>query len=134
MIPAIHRPTARKHAPIQSNLQIGNELNVLQTLSSVWEASILCNDCFDIFDDACDPLAQLCSEKDYQLAYLCVNPNLSMAGNNELFRNCAIATVSNFTWFHTVFKWMNEMSNVMGIKSWKSGKVLQSLGRSKHPV
>jgi hypothetical protein len=34
-----------------------------------------------------------------------------------------MATVSNFTSSHTLFKWLNEMSYAMGIESWKSSRV-----------
>jgi len=85
------------------------------------------NQYFDIYDDGID-LGSPCScEEDYRLAHWCIMHDLSRAAIPELFRNCTMATVSNFTLFHTLFKRLNEMSYTMGIDSWKPGNVCYNL-------
>ena len=81
------------------------------------------NEYFDIFDDEIDLWSPFSCEEEYRLAHWCVKHNLSRAAINELFRNPTMATISNFTSSHTLFKRLNEMSYAMGIDSWKSGKV-----------
>ena len=81
------------------------------------------NEYFDIFDDEIDLWSPFSCKVEYRLAHWCVKHNLSRAVINKLFRNPTMATVINFTSSHTLFKSLNEMSNAMGIDSWKSGKV-----------
>jgi hypothetical protein len=81
------------------------------------------NEYFDIFDDQIDLLSSFSCEEEYRLAHWCVKHNLSRADINELFRNPMMATVSNFTLSHTLFKRLNEMSYAMCIDSRKSSKV-----------
>ena len=81
------------------------------------------NEYFDIFDNEIDLWSLFSYEEEYQLVHWCVKHNLSRAAIDELFRNPTMATVSNFTSSHTLFKRLNEMSYTMGIDSWKSGKV-----------
>jgi len=81
------------------------------------------NEYFNIFDDEIDLLSPFSWEEEYWLAHWCIKHNLSRAAINELFRNPTMATVSNFTLSHTVFKRLNEMSHAMGIGSLKCGEV-----------
>jgi len=79
------------------------------------------NDYFDIFDyeiDLCSPLSRKAA---YRLVHWCFKHNLSRSAINELFRNPTMATVSNLTASHTVFKWLNEMSYGMVVNCSKSG-------------
>jgi len=78
---------------------------------------------FDIFDDEIDPWWPFSCKVEYPFAHLCVKHNLSRAGINRIFRNPMMATVSNFTSSHTLFKRSHEMFYAMHIDSWKSGKV-----------
>jgi hypothetical protein len=81
------------------------------------------NEYFDVFDDEIDLCSPLSCEEEYRFADWCVKHLLSRAAINEFIRNPTMATVSNFTSSHTLFKRLNEMSDAMGIDSWKSGKV-----------
>jgi len=81
------------------------------------------NEYFDVFDDQIDIWSPISGEEEYRSAHWCVMHNLSRAAINGLFGNPTMATVSNFTSSHTLFKRLNEMSYAMGIDSWKSGKV-----------
>jgi hypothetical protein len=78
---------------------------------------------FNVFDDEIDLWSPCSCEEEYRLVHWCVKHNLSRAAINELFRNPTMATVTNFTCSHTLFKRLNEMSYAMGIDSWKSGKM-----------
>jgi len=81
------------------------------------------NEYFDILDNEIDLGLLFSREEEYQLVHRCVKHLLSRAAINELFRNLMMATVSNFTSSHTVFKGLNEMSYAVGIDSLKSRKV-----------
>jgi hypothetical protein len=78
---------------------------------------------FDVFDDQIDLWSPFPCQEEHRFVHWCVKHNLSRAAINELFRNPTMATISNFTSSHTLFKRLNKMSYVMGIDSWKSGKV-----------
>jgi len=77
----------------------------------------------DIFDDEIDPGSPFSCEEESRLAHWCVKHNLSRAAINELIRNPMMATVSNFTSSHALFKRLNKMCYAMGIDSWRSGNV-----------
>jgi len=77
------------------------------------------NEYFDIFDGEIDPRSPFLYEEEYRLALWRIRHNLSRAAINKLFRNPTMATVSNFTLSHTVFKRLHEMSYAMGIDWWK---------------
>ena len=81
------------------------------------------NEYFDVFDDEIDLWSPFSREEEYRFAHWCVKHIFSSAAINELFRNSTMATISNFTSSHTLFKRLNEMSYAMAIDSWKSGKV-----------
>jgi len=81
------------------------------------------NEYFNIFDDEIHPWSPFFCKEEYQLVHWCIKHSLSRAAINELFRNPTIATISNFTLYHTLFKRLNKMSYMMGIDSWKSGNV-----------
>jgi len=86
----------------------------------------ICNKYFNIFKDEIDLWLPFSCEEEYRLGHWCVKHNLSRAAINEHFRNTKRATVSDFTSSHTSFKRLNQMSDPMGIDSWKSGKVNQN--------
>jgi len=81
------------------------------------------NEYFNIFNDEIDVWSPFSCNEESQLAHWCVWQNLSRAVINKRFRNPTMATVSNFTSSHTVFTRWNEISDPMGIDTWKSGKV-----------
>jgi len=81
------------------------------------------NEYFNIFDDEIDPCSPFFCEEEYRFVYWCVNHNSSRAAITTRFRNLMMTTVSNFTLSHTSFEKLNDMSYLMGIDSWKSGKV-----------
>jgi len=81
------------------------------------------NEYFDIFDDEIDLYTPFSCVEEYRLAHRWVKHNLSRAAINELFRNPMMATISNFTLSHTLFKRLNKTSYAMGIESWKFGTV-----------
>jgi hypothetical protein len=81
------------------------------------------NEYFNVFNNEIDLWSPFSGEEEYRLVHWCVKHNLSRAAINERFRNTTMATVSNFTLSHTLFKRSNEMSYTMCIDSWKSGKV-----------
>jgi len=83
----------------------------------------ICNEYFDIFDDEIDLELPFSREEEYRIAHWCVKHNLSTAAINKLFRNPTMATISNFTSSHTLFKRLNKMSYAISMDSWKSGKV-----------
>jgi hypothetical protein len=72
---------------------------------------------FDIFNDDIDLWSLFSCKEEYRLEHWCVKHNLSRAAINKLSRNPTMATVSNFTSSHTVFKRWNKMSCTMGINS-----------------
>jgi len=80
------------------------------------------NDYFDIFTEEIDPWSPFCCQEEYQLAYWCIKHNLSRAASDELFRNPTMATFTNFTTSHTLFKVLNEMFYAMRIDCWDSGQ------------
>ena len=123
MIPAIQKPTARMRVTIQSNLQFRTRICGTPHLDNRLAGKPISNEYFDVFDDEIDLWSPFSCEEEYRLVHWCVKHNLSRAAINELFRNPTMATVSNFTSSHTLFKRLNEMSYAMGIDSWKSGKV-----------
>jgi len=75
------------------------------------------NEYFDIFDDEIDLYSPFSCEEEYQLVNCCIKHKLSRAAINEHFKNPMMATISNFTSSHTLFKRLNEMSYAMGIDS-----------------
>jgi hypothetical protein len=81
------------------------------------------NKYFNIFDDEIDLCSPLSCEEEYRLAHLCVKHYMSKAAINKHFWNPTMATISNFTSSHTLFKRLNKMSETIGIHSWKSGNV-----------
>jgi hypothetical protein len=81
------------------------------------------NEYFDVFPNEIDLWSPFSCEEEYRLAHWWVKHNLSRAAINELFRISTMATVSNFTSSHTLFKRLNEMSYAIGIDYWQSGKV-----------
>jgi len=84
------------------------------------------NEYFDIFDDEIYLSSPFSGEEEYRLAHWCLKNYLSSAAINERLANRTMATVSNFTSSHTLFKRLNKMSYMMGIDSWKSGKVCEN--------
>jgi len=62
------------------------------------------NKYFDIFNDTIDLWSPFSCEEEYRLAHWCLKHNLSTAAINKLFRNPTMATISNFTSTHTLFK------------------------------
>jgi hypothetical protein len=81
------------------------------------------NQYFVVFNVEIDLWSPFSCEEEYRLAHWYIKHNMSRAAINELFRNRTMATVSNFTSSHTLFKRLKEMSYIMGIDSWKSGTV-----------
>jgi len=86
-------------------------------------AKPISNEYFNIFDNEIDLSSPLACEEDYRSAHWCIKHNLSRATITELFRNPMMATVSNCTSSHTLFKRLNKMSYAIGIDTWKSSKV-----------
>lgn len=78
---------------------------------------------FDIFDNEIDLWSRYCCLEDFDLAHWCVMYNLSRAAVIELFRNLMIATGSNFSSSHTLFKRLHQMSYTIASNSWITGKV-----------
>jgi hypothetical protein len=76
------------------------------------------NKYFNIFVDVIDQWSPFSCEEEYRLAHWCIKLNLSRAAINDLFRNPTMATVSNYTSSHTVFKRLNKMFYTMGIDPW----------------
>ena len=92
------------------------------------------NKYFDILDYVIELWSLFSCEEKYRLAHWCVQHNLSRAAINKLFRNPTMATVSNFTLSHTLFKRLNK--NVLRdghrlLEIWQS--VSQSFAQSKQP-
>lgn len=81
------------------------------------------NEYFNIFDNEIDLCSPLSCQQQYQLAHWCIKYNMYRAAINELFRNPTIATVSNITSSHTVFKWLSEMYYALRMNLQQSGKV-----------
>jgi hypothetical protein len=81
------------------------------------------NQYFVVFDIEIDLWSPFSCEEEYRLAHWYIKHNLSRAAINELFKKRTMATVSNFTSSHTLFKRLKEMSYAMGIDSWTSGTV-----------
>jgi len=77
----------------------------------------------DVFENGIHLWVPCSCEEEYRLAHWCIKHNLSRAAIEELFRKHTMATISNFTSSHTLFKMLNEMCCAMGIDSWKLGKV-----------
>jgi len=67
-------------------------------------SKLISNACFDIFDDEIDLWSPFPSEEEYQLVHLCVKHNSSRGAINKVFRNPMMATISNLTLSHTIFK------------------------------
>jgi len=65
---------------------------------------------FHIFDNEIDLWSRYCCLEDFDLAHWCVTYNVSRAAVIELFRNLMIATGSNFSSSHTLFKRLHQMS------------------------
>jgi hypothetical protein len=84
---------------------------------------LISNMYLNIVDDEIDLWLPYSCEAEYQLPYWCVKYNLSRAAINKHFRNPMMTTISNFTSSLTVFKRLDEMSYVMDIDSWRSGKL-----------
>jgi len=76
------------------------------------------NEYFDIFNEDIELWLPCSCKEEYRLAHWCVQYNLGRAAINKLFRNPTMATISNFTSSHTLFKRLNQMSYTMGIDSW----------------
>jgi len=82
------------------------------------------NKYFDILDDQIDLWSPYSCKEEYRLVRWCVKHNLSRAAIHEHFRNPTMATISNFTLSHTLFKRLDQMSNAIGrVDSWRSGRV-----------
>jgi hypothetical protein len=92
-------------------------------LDNPWAGNPISNEYFDVFNNKIDLWSPFSWEEEYRLAHWCVKHDLSRAAINERFRNTTMATVSNFTPSHTLFKRLNKMCDAMGTNSSKSGKV-----------
>jgi len=92
-------------------------------LDNCLDGKPISNEYFDNFDDEIDPRSQFSWEEEYGLVHWCVKHNLSRTAIDKHLRNPMIATVSNFTSSHTLFKRLNKMSYAMAINFSKSGKV-----------
>ena len=81
------------------------------------------NTYFDILNNNIHLWSPSSCEVENRLAYWWVKHNLCRDVINEHFRNPTMATVSNSTLSHTLFKRLYEMSFTKGIASCKYGKV-----------
>jgi hypothetical protein len=103
-----HVRTCIHGTPLLDNCLVGNHIS---------------KDYFGIFDNEMDLWLPFSCDEEYRLAQCCIEYNMSRAAIYKLFRNPMMATVTSMTSSHTLFKWLNKISNAMGIDSWKSGKV-----------
>jgi len=73
------------------------------------------NEYFDLFNDEIDRLLSFLCEKEYLVANWRGKHNRRKAAIHELFRNCTMANISNFTSSQPLFQRLDKMSYTMGI-------------------